>query len=77
MCPMDICPDGNGRAPFGDNCCSCERAPLKSTSLKPTKKPKKPTKKSFKMPKAMAKLDKKFKSWSKKLSAILKSSKRY
>jgi hypothetical protein len=35
FCTMDICPDGNGRAPFGDNCCSCERAPIKSWTPKP------------------------------------------
>ena len=23
VCPMDICQDGKGRRPIGDNCCAC------------------------------------------------------
>ena len=47
LCAKDICPDGSGRKPFGDNCCSCERKP----TTKPTKPKKKPT--PFVIPAAM------------------------
>lgn len=54
MCTKDLCPDGKGRAPFGDNCCSCERKPTKKPTTKPTTKPKKPT--PFVIPTAMKKM---------------------